>query len=121
LLHCPETNHSVIKTAGSQAESYSGFDFNEDKDGIWVEGTAQMAVAYKLAGRADQSAIYRKELRRMQQDPSLGKNDGSLPAALQERLTSGFEFNYFRRPHVGATAWNVFAQLGFNPYYQEFK
>ena len=121
LLRCPERNHLVIKTAGSQAESYSGFDFNEDKDGIWVEGTAQMAVAYKFAGRADQSAIYQKELRRIQQDPSLGKNDGSLPAALQEPLTSGFDFNYFRRPHVGATAWNVFAQLGFNPYYQELK
>lgn len=29
-----------------------------------------------------------------------------------------FQFKLFRRLHVGATAWNVFAQSGFNPYYQ---
>jgi hypothetical protein len=27
-------------------------------------------------------------------------------------------FKYFRRLHTGATAWNVFAQLGVNPYYE---
>src|SRR5439155_224923 len=32
--------------------------------------------------------------------------------------TTGFNFFYFNRLHTGATAWAVFAQLGFNPYYQ---
>ena len=27
-----------------------GFDFNGDRDGLWVEGTAQASVAYRIAG-----------------------------------------------------------------------
>jgi hypothetical protein len=45
-------------------------------------------------------------------------------AASRDALTTGFEtpradpFKYYRRLHVGATSWNVFAQLGVNPYYE---
>ena len=35
----------------TQADGFKGFDFNDDKDGVWFEGTAQMAVAYQMAGK----------------------------------------------------------------------
>jgi hypothetical protein len=54
----------------------------------------------------------------------LRRNRGwSSRFASHDGLSTGFDtaggdpFKYFRRLHVGATAWNVFAQMGFNPYY----
>ena len=32
-----------------------GFDFNTDRDGIWYEGTAQMAVAYQVVGEKEKA------------------------------------------------------------------
>jgi CHAT domain-containing protein len=45
VLECAERNHR------NQQGGFSGYDFNDDKDGVWFEGTAQMAVAYELAGK----------------------------------------------------------------------
>lgn len=105
---CVETNHL------NTHDGITGFDFNEDRDGVWFEGTAQMTTAYTFAGRAASAELYRAELRLAQQ--TLGDGEG-LPAASHDGLTTGFGFKYFRRLHVGATAWNVFAQLGYDPYY----
>lgn len=87
-----------------------GFDFNEDRDGVWCEGTAQMAVAYRHTG---QLAKWRAavEFLRAAQHAS-----GGLPAADRDGLTTGFGFSYYRRLHVGATAWLALAELGVNPF-----
>lgn len=109
VLPGAEANHRTM------SNGFSGFDFNEDRDGVWFEGTAQMAVAYDRAGQSPLAESLRQELRRAQQTPPYGDGLGTA-AASREGLTTGFGFSYFRRPHVGATAWNVFAQLDFNPF-----
>jgi hypothetical protein len=110
-LECAEQNHRTI------ADGFNGFDFNDDKDGVWFEGTAQMAVAYAVAGLCTEAALLSQELRRAQQTEPFGDGYG-IVAASHDGLSTGFQFKYFRRLHTGATAWNVFAQLQFNPYYQ---
>ena len=110
-LACPEMNHRTLK------DGFSGFDFNEDRDGVWFEGTGQMAVAYALANNAQKATELRNELLRAQDSPDTGNGMG-ITAASRDALTTGFGFKYFRRLHIAATAWHVFAQLGFNPYYQ---
>src|SRR5207244_2147913 len=115
-IDCAEANHL------NTHDGFTGFDFNEDKDGVWFEGTAQMVVAYALVGRAASAELYRAELRRAQQ--TVGDGEG-LPSTSHDGLSTGFDtaggdpFKYFRRLHVSATAWNVFAQIGFNPYYAQ--
>ncbi len=111
VLACAEANHRVV------ADGFTGFDFNSDKDAVWFEGTGQMSVAYAVAGRPGMAEAIRAELRRAQQTPPFG-NGGSLVAASRDGLSTGFGFEYFRRLHIGASSWNVFAQLGFNPYTQ---
>ncbi|WP_093569827.1 hypothetical protein [Methylobacterium sp. 174MFSha1.1] len=96
-----------------------GFDFNDDRDGLWVEGTAQAALAYRAAGdHARSAALLRTALG--ERAPS-----GLLYATREAKLTTGLtigpgsttpDFLYFRRPHLGATAWAVLAQAGWNPF-----
>jgi hypothetical protein len=95
-----------------------GFDFNDDRDGVWVEGTAQAALAYRINGSAASSRIL----------TSLGADrtpSGLLNATRGARLTTGLsldptggapDFFYYRRPHLGATAWAVLAETGWNPF-----
>lgn len=94
-----------------------GFDFNEDRDRIWYEGTAQMAVAYQYTGQLDKSKTLISTLKAAQ-DAS-----GGIPAVNRDGLTTGFSLPtgepwfYFRRLHVGATAWMVLAERGINPFW----
>ena len=110
ILNCSEQNHRI------KADGFNGFDFNSDRDGVWFEGTAQMATAYALSGQMILAESLRQELQRAQQTPPFGDGFG-IVAASRDGLTTGFGFFYFRRLHIGATAWNVFAQKGVNPYY----
>lgn len=94
-----------------------GFDFNQDRDRIWYEGTAQMAVAYQYTGQMDKAKALISTLLAAQ-DAS-----GGIPAVNQDGLTTGFALPtgepwfYFNRLHVGATAWMVLAQKGVNPFW----
>ena len=96
-----------------------GFDFNEDRDGLWVEGTAQAALTYRAVGqraRADRLLAGMEA----QISPS-----GYLFATREAQITTGIaigpnstsaDFFYFRRPHLGATAWAILAATGWNPF-----
>lgn len=94
-----------------------GFDFNQDRDRIWYEGTAQMAVAYQYTNQPEKSKALVSMLLAAQ-DAS-----GGIPAANRDGLTTGFSLPngepwlYFKRLHVGATAWTVLAQKGVNPFW----
>lgn len=90
----------------------------QDREGIWYEGTAQMAVAYEYQG--DQAKWRQLTMLLM----SAQLESGALPASNQELgLRTGFPHpdvegnRYFRRSHVGATAWLALAELGVNPFW----
>lgn len=96
-----------------------GFDFNADRDGLWVEGSAQAALAYQAVGR-DDDAIRVLNVIASERDAG-----GYLYATQAARITTGLaigpastsaDFYYYRRPHLGATAWAVLAALGWNPF-----
>lgn len=96
-----------------------GYDFNADRDGVWVEGTAQAALAWRIAGdnaRADTL------LAGLTGDISPG---GYLWATRGDKVTTGFaigpdsteaDLYYFHQPHLGATAWAVLAAKRWNPF-----
>lgn len=96
-----------------------GFDFNDDRDGVWVEGTAQAALVYRAVGRSSDAQRLQREIIA---DISRG---GLVWATRTARITTGLaigpssssdDFHYYRRPHVGATAWAALAALGWNPF-----
>ncbi len=104
-------NHCALENNG-----YQGFDYDTDLDGVWFEGTAHMALAYKVLGQVPEASFYLQELRRAQREDTYGDGLG-LVATSKENLTTGFGTTYVRRLHVGATCWLVFAELNYNPYW----
>jgi hypothetical protein len=97
----------------------AGFDFNDDRDGEWLEGTAQAALTYRIAGNAGAAARCLAEV-------ALQFSRGGYVFATREaKITTGLaigsastsaDFYYYRRPHLGATAWAALAALDRNPY-----
>lgn len=112
-LRCAEQQHQV------QVGDLSGFDFNTDRDGVWLEGTAQMALAYAAAGESQNGDFFLQQLIQAQSPPGQG-SAGALFAATRDGLTTGFDFKYFRREHVAAVGWAIMSWLDFNPFYQSY-
>ena len=115
----PAEWRNALDFAGRAHGVPGGYDFDADRDGLWVEGTAQAALALRAAGRAEAAAPLLAELARH------ASPHGLLFATREERLTTGLavgpasttaDFLYYRHPHVGATAWAVLAALGWNPF-----
>ncbi len=95
-----------------------GYDFSAgDLDGIWNEGTAQMAVCYYQLGNRERYDALMSYLR------TQTKDNGSIPAADRDGVSTGFViagsdsvWAYNNELSIGATTWLAFAQLGKNPF-----
>ncbi|MDR0757246.1 MAG: hypothetical protein LBF85_05295, partial [Tannerella sp.] len=99
------------------------YDFNDDRDGAWFEGSSQAIISQKVTGN---TAKYEAHLAIVS---AAAEADGSITAASRDGLTTGIylegvdsdgkprgnEWLYNRRIHTGATAWLALAQLGRNP------
>ncbi len=108
----------VLAHQGVPAAAPEGVDFDSDRDGIWLEGTAYLALAARRAGMGPTAARMMATLQ-AQTAPS-----GLIWACSVPRLTTGFstgltekaDFFYYRRPHVAATGWAVLAKLDASPF-----
>lgn len=106
-----------LEYAESQFMVGRGFDFNQDTDGVWFEGTAQMAAAFEYTGQPGKSRAI-VEFLKSAQDPS-----GGVPASDRDAISTGFYLTdgtpwlYYNRLHVGATSWLVLAERGVNPFW----
>ena len=111
------TRHGLPE--GAPPAEVAGVDFNTDRDGIWLEGTAIAALAARRAGRP---AARLMDTLRANTAPG-----GLIYASTTPSLTTGLsigldarapDFLYYRRPHLAPTAWAALAQLGANPFPQ---
>jgi hypothetical protein len=78
-----------------------------------------MQVALRLLGERDQA---RAVLDALRAGAAGVEPRGAMYASSKDYLTTGFNKDwgpwvYYRRPHVGATCWYIFAELGWNPYW----
>jgi len=119
LAHAPKDWQRALNYAEREHGVDGGFDFNADRDGLWLEGTAQAALVYRAAGRgADAQRLEATIDRQFAQS-------GYVYATREPRITTGLalsaastsaDFFYYRWPHLGATAWAALAALGRNPF-----
>jgi hypothetical protein len=101
------------------AGAIDGVDFNTDRDGIWLEGTAYAALVCRRQGKPELAA---KLMATLRGNTSPG---GLIYATTTQSLTTGLatgldltkpDFLYYRRPHIGATAWAILAAQGATPF-----
>ncbi len=100
-------------------ESPGGLDFNSDRDGLWMEGTAQAALVLQRLGNPQKAEAFLQTLRQEQ------RSDGWIWASSVPWLTTGFyngdqPFLYPRRGHIAANAWASLAQNNKNPFALDF-
>jgi hypothetical protein len=119
LADAPTEWQGALAYAEHNHAARPGFDFNDDRDGVWWEGTAQAALVYRALGRGEQADRLLKALARR------FSPGGLLWATDAARITTGLalspssttdDFYYFRLPHLGATAWAALAARGWNPF-----
>lgn len=101
-----------------QHRSGNGYGYRRQPDGIWTEGTAQVATALHASGKAVPDTVW--QLLAAQRG-----DGGMLYATPQPRIGTDFaigptsthaDFFYYHLPHLGATAWAALAAKGWNPF-----
>jgi hypothetical protein len=95
-----------------------GFAYSEAKEGLWTEGTAQVALLMRLSGRDEEADRLMKAVEAMRTP------DGSYFAASTRELPTGFMLEtdptqprqYFHIAHLAAVSWVAIAQRRYNPF-----
>ena len=103
------SHHRTTQTAtlGSRTPTVDGFDFNSDRNDVWLEGTAQMVVAFKVATRLSEANYFRDQII-LAQD-----SDGGVPYSLKG--TNNGYFTMLTDKAVASSSWLIFASDGINP------
>ena len=118
---------SISGVTFSSASLTSTASYNSipaDPDAVWLEGTAQLATslvdrhAPRDRARANhllaQVRLAQEKLGRGQHVGGTELGFGGVVAA-SSLVDTGFGFGYFQVQHVGATAWYIMAEQGYNP------
>jgi len=116
-LH-PAAWNRVWNWIDTQHRSGEGYGYRRHPDGVWTEGTAQVAAAMQASGKAVPDTLW--QLLAAQRS-----EDGMFYATPQQRISTDFaigptsthaDFFYYHYPHLGATAWTALAANSWNPF-----
>lgn len=113
-----EDVYDMVSFAENRMAVGEGFDFSAgDLDGIWNEGTAQMAICYGILGNTERHEAVIAYLETQTAE------DGSIPAADRDGVSTGFVivgsdmfWEYNNTQSISATGWLAFVQLNINPF-----
>ncbi|MDD5729673.1 MAG: hypothetical protein PHN57_00895 [Candidatus Omnitrophica bacterium] len=106
VLNWAELN--LKNTKGFYWSAVTGFDFNDDLDTVWIEGTLQAALAFYRTGNTTKSNYYYNEALKTVQA------DGSL--VLATNIGSASESWTLQPWHsIAPTAWLILYYFKFNP------
>jgi hypothetical protein len=119
LLALPDAANkysTALTTAQTQLRDGEGFSYSEAKEGMWTEGTAQVALYLKLSSRDAETFMTAID--------GMRAEDGTYYAASTHKLPTGFMLEtdptqprqYFHIAHLAALAWAAIAEQGYNPF-----
>jgi len=108
----------TTKKATINSKNVTGFCFDLDRDTVWLEGTAQMIVAYQSAGMEKEARKYLREIEKMIMPVSKDSTFFGIPYATNK----GTHFGHGRlwkgaddKPAVASSTWYLFAKWGYDP------
>ncbi len=108
-LNYPMTHHRSTQTwgKGRNRVAVDGFDFNNDHNDIWLEGTAQMVKAFRIAGRNADADYFLQQIIKVQQ------SSGGVPYSVKG--TNNGDFTMSKAESVAGTGWLILAIENINP------
>ncbi|HEY4943196.1 MAG TPA: hypothetical protein VII56_17330 [Rhizomicrobium sp.] len=109
---------AVLATVQQQLSQSGGYAYSEAREGLWTEGTGQMALLAALSGRREEAAALNRVIATMRTP------DGAYYASNRSALPTGFMLQtdptkareYFHTRHLAAAAWAALAERRFNPF-----
>jgi len=109
---------SVLDTIERRLRFEAGYTYSEAGGGLWIEGTAQMALLLELLHQQERARALRATI-----DGQRTSNGGYYASATAATPT-GFMLAtdptrprvYFHLEHLGAAAWAALAAQGYNPF-----
>lgn len=114
ILASAETDFKTSHTSTRTNKLVEGFDFNDDKDAVWLEGTGQMVLAYETMGKQDQARHFVDQLELA--IFSLSPSSQGIPYASNAGTAYGGWIMNDTDPAVSSMAWYLFSKRHFNPF-----
>ena len=96
-----------------------GYCFDEDRDVVWLEGTAQMALAFRLDGQEELANFYLNEMDKAYLESPVHSNAGGFSYSVNQGSAYGADPLWSAADQeicISSGAWYVLARKGFNPF-----
>lgn len=109
----------TTQTATINGVSITGYDIDEDQDVVFLEGTGQMVLAFKLAGMQSESDLYLAEMEKILTASSLHTRSGGFPYVSNPGTGYGDVALWAEADTdiaLSGGAWYFFGINGFNPF-----
>ncbi|MBT8264195.1 MAG: hypothetical protein KJN75_02555 [Muriicola sp.] len=116
------SRYLTVQSSTTNGLTISGYCFDEDKDVVWLEGTAQMALAYQVAGIKEESATIVTNLQKAFIKSSMAENATGIPYTTNFGTNFGATFLWDHTdiaPAISSSAWYLFIENEFNPFEAE--
>jgi len=115
----PFADNFIVTKVSAFGREVKGIAFDlVDKDAIWLEATAQMALAYKIAGMKGKAEAFIGEIEKMYEPSSRNSEVGGIVYSSNPGTTFGpgplWEGADYR-PHLGTSCWYLMAKRGIDP------
>jgi hypothetical protein len=107
------------QTATLSGALITGYCFDQDKDVIWLEGTAQMAVAFNDIQRSDLTEKIMENIEKTRIQSTISENAAGIPYAANYGTSYGASALWDHAditPALSSTLWYYFAKTNFNPF-----
>jgi hypothetical protein len=121
LLALPDTARyaPVLAIVHNELSQSDGYAYSEARDGLWTEGTAQVALLDALSGREREAANLRTVIATMRTKDGSGyyaSNKSALPTGFMLDTDPTKAREYFHIRALAPLAWTALAAQRFNPF-----
>lgn len=111
--------YNTRKKATVYGKKIKGYCFDEDQDVIWLEGTAQMVLAFQQSGMESEAQKLLVEIGKTLTNSSLHEMAAGIPYSANQGSNYGTEKLWDHAdssPAISSSAWYIFALQNFNPF-----
>jgi hypothetical protein len=110
------------QTATVHKKTISGYCFDDDRDVVWLEGTAQMALAFQAGGQSEQTLNIILNIEETFIGSAVDNGVMGLPYTTNQGTNFGALplWNHASTsPAISSTAWYLMVKKGVNPFLSE--